>query len=81
MGAFRWNVEDEVGSSYPESKSDVVPALRSHDLPRLWDDEGEDHEDTGLTGLMPPSVRSRGNPHLTIMTGLGAQLVIGRSRS
>ena len=64
MGAFRRNDRDEneKANTYPVTRSDVVPALRSrHGLPTLWGDSGDD-EVTGETARFPSSRRSKGNP-------------------
>lgn len=85
---------DETGT---KTKSGVVPALRDEEafvpapsgvIPKIWDDE--DEETTGPTATAIPASRTRGNPRLTIMTGISAgqvvpvdttSLVIGRSRT
>lgn len=98
-------IKRESRSSSPEpagatrTKSGVVPALsrdepspswrpESAPIPKIWDDEEE--EATGPTTAAVPASRTKGNPRLTIMTGVsagqivpvdGPNLVVGRSRA
>jgi diguanylate cyclase (GGDEF)-like protein len=94
MGLFRRLDVDDSDPPATATKSGVVPAMtrEREGLAKLWDDSLDDEEITGETAHMPPSRRSKGNPRLTIMTGVSAgqvvsvdlgasdALIIGRSR-
>jgi diguanylate cyclase (GGDEF)-like protein len=68
-------------------RSGIVPKFTdsSSRIPKLWDEE---EDPTGITGTIPGNSRAKGQPRLTVMTGLmagmvislDAEVVIGRSR-